>query len=584
MNENLIQDIRNKADIVEIIRNYIPITKKGKSYVAVCPFHDDHTPSMSISTDKQIYKCFVCGAGGNVFNFVKDFEKIGFQEAVVKVAQLCNLEINESLLPKKVSIDPKTQTAFDALNDYVKFTQYTLASTEGNDARAYLLKRGLDVDTINFFEIGYNPTNHKASQYLQAKGHTLETLKNVNLSQINERGTYDVFENRITFPIHSPLGQVIAFSARALNQDAQSKYINSSETSLYNKSKVLYNLHRAKHSIKKNSFLILVEGVMDAIAYHRAGFENTVASLGTALSKDQIRLIQNHCNHVVLAYDFDAAGQTASLKTGRLLLSLGLKLEVISSNLGKDADEILNKHGNEALVKLVSSKRSYLDFLMEHSANAFDLNNYAQRKEFSRIMMEEISMVKDGFDRNYYLKKLSDLSGFNAEQLSLLSKNANPSNVSSKQKNISKEKERLNDWAEKEIIGQMLMSSNAMSIFRKELGYFPEESFQKIALKIMNYYRGHDILNIADFISEIQDDSLLLVITRIVESDIYYNSYSEEALYDAIMQVKIKMIDQQINAFKHEHQLELESMNNESILNSYQELLEKRRTLLRSKR
>lgn len=584
MNENLIQDIRSKADIVEIIRHYIPIIKKGKSFVAVCPFHDDHSPSMSISADKQIYKCFVCGAGGNVFSFVKDFEKIGFQEAVVKVAQLSNLEINESLLPKKTIVDPLTQSYYEALNEYVKYTEYTLASTEGNEARAYLQARGLDAQTITNFEIGYNPLHHKASQFMQAKGHALETLKNINITQVNEKGVFDVFENRITFPIHTPLGQVIAFSARTLSKDAQSKYINSAETNIYNKSKVLYNLHRAKHSIKQNGYVLLVEGVMDAIAYHRAGHENVIASLGTALSKEQIRLIQNHSSHVVLAYDFDTAGQSASLKAGRLLLSLGLKVDVISSNLGKDADEILNQLGKTAVEQLVASKRSYLDFLMEHSVKSFDLSNYSQRKEFARIMMEEITLVKDGFDRSYFLKKLSELSEFNIEQLNLLAKRVESPLENIKPKKSLLQKEKLSDWAEKEIIGQMLMSSNAMVIFRKDLGYFPDETFQKIALKIMNYYRSHDILSIADFISQIQEENLLRVITQIVESDIYYNSYSEQALYDAILQVKLNMIDLQINAFKQEHQLELESMSNALVLKSYQELLEKRRTLNRSKR
>lgn len=577
MNEALINEIRSKADIVDIIRNYIPITKKGKSHVAVCPFHDDHDPSMSISSDKQIYKCFVCGAGGNVFNFVKEFEKISFVEAVQRVANHIHYPLDESFLPKPSVVDPKTQGYLDTLEAYVRYAHYTLASEEGGLAKAYLSKRGLTQSVIDTFDIGYNPKDQKAAKFMEAKGFTLEQCTQTNLVRVNEYGTKDVFEDRIVFPIHDANGHPIAFTARTMNPAENSKYINSSETPLYTKGKVLYNYHRALRIAKQKGFLIVVEGVMDAIAYHQAGFENVVASLGTACTKEQIRLMQNATPLIVLSYDGDEAGQQATLKIGRLLQEHRLKVEVVLNTLGKDPDEILRSYSKEMLAEMVHKRISFTEFMFDHSLKRLDMTNYSQKKEFARMMSLEAQQLKDAFDQAHLMERIQEVTGFAKDQIDLL----NPQTASIPKtpviRLVSTKKYEIEGWAEKEILGQMLVSQQAMQIFRKELGYFVDPLYQKAALMIMNHYRKHESLNLADFLSEVQENRLQELITQIVESDIYYNNYSQIALWDAIRQVKINAIDVQIAQFKQEHKEQLELEHDAKTIELYQALLKKRR-------
>ncbi|HET6785632.1 MAG TPA: DNA primase [Erysipelotrichaceae bacterium] len=581
MNESLIQEIRAKADIVEIIQRYLPLIKKGKNYVAVCPFHDDHDPSMSISEDKQIYKCFVCGAGGNVFNFVKDFEKIQYNEAILKVANYVSFPLDEKYLITPKKIDPKLQSLYDVLNEYVKYSRYILNTEDASEAKKYLYKRGLDDSIIQKFEIGYNLNNDQSTKFLLAKGFTLESCVKANISRTNEFGSKDVFNQRIVFPIHNPQGQPVAFTARTMNPNESSKYINSTETPLYVKGNLLYNYHRAIKSIKQAREIIIVEGVMDVIALDRVNIENVVATLGTACTKEQISLIQNASNNVVLCYDSDAAGQTATLKLARLLIAHRLNVSIIQNNTSLDLDEIIEQKSKDALIRLMSQKTSYLDFFFNYSIKRLDLENYNQKKEFTKIILDEINNLKDKFDQEHMLDRLMQVTQFTRDQLDLLRDKPIQPKVIYKPTQVKKVD--LNQWAEKEIIGQMLFSAQAVLDFRQELGYFILDEYQKLALTIINYYRNHEELVIADFISTLEDKSMIELVTQIVESDIYYRNYSIEALQDAILQVKINNLDIQIENFKTTYRDDLSLNLNQSRLNEFQELIKVRRELFQMK-
>lgn len=580
MNESLIQDIRSKADIVEVIQHYLPLIKKGKNYVGVCPFHDDHDPSMSISQDKQIFKCFVCGAGGNVFNFVKDYEKIQFNEAVIKVANYVGYPIDDKYLINQTKIDPKQQALFDVLNEYVKYTRYILNTEDAVEAKNYLYKRGLDDSTIQKFEIGYNLNNDQSTKYLLAKGFDIESCAKTNITRINEFGSKDVFAQRILFPIHNPQGQVVAFTARTMNPNESSKYINSTETPLYVKGNLLYNYHRAIKHVKQAKEIIIVEGVMDVIALDRVNIENVVATLGTACTKEQITLIQNASNNVVLCYDSDAAGQTATLKLARLLIAHKINVSIIQNNTGLDLDEIIEQKSIEALTKLMSQKSSYLDFFYNFSISRLDLENYNQKKEFAKIILSELDKLKDQFDREHMLDKLSKSTQFSRDQLLLLQDK--PNQVTPIRINKPK-KTDIKKWAEKEIIGQMLFSAQAVIDFRQELGYFLNESYQKVALTIINYYRNHEELVIADFISTLEDKDMIELVTQLVDSDIYFMNYSKEALQDAIIEVKINTLDIQIAEFITKYRDELSLNPNSNLWNEYQVLQQTRKELIQKK-
>ena len=580
MNESLIQDIRSKADIVEVVQHYLPLIKKGKNYVAVCPFHDDHDPSMSISQDKQIFKCFVCGAGGNVFNFVKDYEKIQFNDAVLKVANYIGYTLDEKYIINQTKIDPKQQALFNVLNEYVKYTRYILNTEDAIDAKKYLLNRGLDENTIQKFEIGYNLNNDQSTKFLLAKGFDLESCVKTNITRINEFGSKDVFNQRIVFPIHNPQGQVVAFTARTMNPNESSKYINSTETPLYIKGNLLYNYHRAIKNIKQTKEIIIVEGVMDVIALDRVNIENVVATLGTACTKEQITLIQNASNNVVLCYDSDSAGQTATLKLARLLLAHKLNVSIVQNNTGLDLDEIIEQKSKDALIKIMSQRTSYLDFFFNYSLTRLDLENYNQKKEFAKIVLSELDKLKDKFDRELMLDKLSQSTQFSRDQLLLLQDK--PTQVI-QSTTIKPKKSDIKKWAEKEIIGQMLFSAQAVFDFRQELGYFVNELYQKVALTIINYYRNHDELIIADFITTIEDKDMIELVTQIVDSDIYFRNYSKEALQDAIIEVKINTLDIQIAEFTTKYRDDLSLNPNSNLWVEYQELKQMRKELIQKK-
>jgi len=580
MNESLIQEIRSKADIVEVIQHYLPLIKKGKNYVAVCPFHDDHDPSMSISQDKQIFKCFVCGAGGNVFNFVKDYEKIQFNDAVVKVANYIGYTLDEKYVINQVKVDPKQQVLFNVLNEYVKYTRYILNTEDAYEAKKYLFKRGLDENSIQKFEVGYNLNNDQSTKYLLAKGFELENCVKSNITRINEFGSKDVFNQRIVFPIHNPQGQVVAFTARTMNPNESSKYINSTETPIYTKGNLLYNYHRALKNIKQVKEIIIVEGVMDVIALDRVNIENVVATLGTACTKEQITLIQNASNNVVLCYDSDSAGETATLKLARLLLAHKLNVSIVQNNTGLDLDEIIEQKSKDALLKIMSQRTSYLDFFFNYSLTRLDLENYNQKKEFAKIVINELDKLKDRFDRELMLDKLSQSTQFSRDQLLLLQ---DKPNQVIQNKLIKPKKSDIKRWAEKEIIGQMLYSQQAVLDFRQDLGYFINELYQKVALTIINYYRNHNELIIADFITTLEDKDMVELVTQIVDSDIYFRNYSKESLQDAIIEVKISTLDIQIAEFTSKYRDDLSLNPNSNLWIEYQELKQMRKELIQKK-
>lgn len=551
--EEELNNLRSQTDIAEVVGHYLPLVKKGKALSAVCPFHDDHDPSLNINTDRQIYKCFVCGAGGNVFTFVRDYEKISFREAVVKVADMVGFKLSAELSMETQSVDPAIQRLYSCLKDGVQFTHYNLNTVNASDAKSYLKNRGINDAIIDKFELGYNPDNDELTKFLKAKGHSTEDLVKSNLTRINEFGEKDVFAGRITFPIHDPQGRPVGFSARALQKDL-AKYVNTAETPIYSKGRLLYNYHRAKTACRQAGETLLVEGVTDVLAFDKAGVYNVLATLGTACTKDQIRLIRQISEKVVLCYDGDAAGQSATYKIGTGLLEAGFKLEVISNDTGLDPDEICQKHGAETLAAFSRKRVSWLDFLIEYRLKSVDLNNYSQKKEFVRVMMNEIAKVNDRFDREMLVQRLSTLTKLTAEQMGLLAPRTTTQPSESQLRKSPVLAPRLSklEWAEKEILGQMLTGRLAALQFRDELGFLPDRLNNALAMTILDYYRNHSEILLADFINTLGDGALVSLVTEISNNEIYYKKYNPRALRDALTHCKASMLDHQIDQLKIE--------------------------------
>jgi len=535
LNEDTINSIRNEASITEVIGHFIPLVKKGKGYTAVCPFHDDHDPSLSISEDKKIYKCFVCGNGGNVFSFVENYKKISFPEAVVEVSKIIGKPIEVELdKPKKVS---PYQKDYDVLDSMVKYSNYLLLATQGGQAaKAYLEGRGIDEEVIKAFEIGYNPSNNVMYKYLSSKSFKDEDMIKVGITRMMSNGMNDIFYNRVLFPIHDQYGNPVAFSARAPEKDAQSKYINTGETEVYTKGNVIFNYHRVKENMKKSGFVIVVEGVMDVIAYYRAGIYNVVATLGTACSKRQLELLKSLTNNLVLGYDGDNAGINANLKLGERALAEGMNVSVIDNDTELDPDEIIAKYDKNALRDLSGKRISYIDYCLKQYKRNINFDNYSDRKEYHEKMLNIISLLKDPDDIENYFNALTEITKIRKR----------PNEVNKKEYNdkvIPQYSDSVDGLlrAEYIILSQMMISYKATTIFKKELGCLLDSDNQKLSSAIIDDYRKNDNCQAARLYDSLTDEKLKSLIATLSTSELIPEEFSEEILMGAINKEKIEL-------------------------------------------
>jgi len=568
LTEEVINDIRKNADIVDVIGHYIPLTKKGKGYTALCPFHDDHDPSLSISEDKQIYKCFVCGNGGNVFTFVSNFKKIPFSEAVSEVAKVIGKPIEIDLAPKKVS---KFQPYYDLINSMIAYCSYLLtASKIGENAMSYLENRGLDKDIVSYFQIGYNPENNMIYQYLKNHSFKDEDMIKAGVCRLLDSGMADIFYNRIVFPIHDKEGNPIAFTARDFNGNSQAKYINSSETSFYTKGEHLYNYHRAKEAARKASYVLVCEGVMDVIAYYRAGKDNVVATLGTACTSKQRELLKALNCRIVLSYDGDQAGQTANIKIGEVLLNDGLNVSVIDNRTELDPDEIINQYGKNALRDLEHKQISYIDYAISYYKNRYNLENYNDRKDMTMKISSLIEKLPDAYDRDNYANELFELTKIRkriGEEREKVEYNGKVPSIAFSIDGLTK--------AEYTILSQIALSKKAQSIYLKQLGCLLDENNQKLAILISDDYRKNDSCSLSRIYDETDDPNVRDIITNLALVETIPTDYDENSLQGAIDKVKLEIKRKKIEVLKEKiSQISaLDPKQAESYLREYETLI-----------
>ena len=361
MNEKEIEEIRKSADIVDIISSYITLTPKGKNYFGVCPFHDDHSPSMSVSKEKQLYKCFSCGAGGNVFNFVKEYENVNFLEAVNIIAQ----KIGKSFT-YKASKSTINEEEYKTMNLAMVYFQNNLQSLEAKEARKYLEERNIDDEFIKQFHLGFSFQGGKLLEFFNQKKYQPEYLKELGLLNEHDNNYYDVFQNRLIFPILNENGEVVSFIGRVIEKDKTPKYLNSKETKIFKKGHILYNYYIAKEKVRLLKKIIIVEGIMDAMRMTMNGFPNTIALMGTALTKEQIELIKKLHVPVTLMLDNDEAGQKNTYQNGLLLEEANLDINVVRLSKAKDPDEYLVKYGKEAMQEVLNHPISFLEFKLNY--------------------------------------------------------------------------------------------------------------------------------------------------------------------------------------------------------------------------
>jgi len=418
--DDVIEEVRSRNDVVDLIGNYIKLTKKGSSYFGLCPFHNEKSPSFSVSRDKQMYYCFGCGAGGNVFTFVMEYENYTFVEAVKYLAERAGIKLPEvEITEEQKRIQNKRQRLLDIHKMTAQYFYYQLKSKNGANARAYFEKRCLSMETIAHFGLGFsNPYRDDLYQFLKGKGYDDQILKDSGLVTIDEKyGAHDKFWNRVMFPIMDVNNKVIGFGGRVLG-DGTPKYLNSPETLLFDKSRNLYGLNFARTS--REPFMIICEGYMDVIAMHQAGFTNAVASLGTAFTLQHGILLKRYTEEVRLAYDSDEAGVKAALRAIPILRSAGLRIRIIHMNPYKDPDEFIKNLGVEAFKERIEQAENSFMFEVSILERSYNLGDPDGKTRFFNEVAKRLLNFDQELERNNYIEAIARKYSISFENLQKL--------------------------------------------------------------------------------------------------------------------------------------------------------------------
>lgn len=557
-----INDIRAKANIVDIIGGYIPLTQRGKNYLCVCPFHDDHSPSMSVSAEKQIYKCFSCGETGNVFTFVSKYEGVSFIEAVAIVAAKCGLKLSETTFNNNFTDVNKTEHEIMDLAE--KFFQNNLKTSFGETAMAYLKDRGINNDIIKDFGIGLSlDKNDALSTLLFKKNYTKEQLLQLGLVNDINGNLYDTFSRRITFPLYDKDGHIVGFSARIYRGEKDtSKYINSRETKLFKKGETLYNYHQARDVAKREKEVIVVEGFMDAIRLSNEGVKNVVALQGTAMTKNQIQLLKKLRVKVILCLDNDNAGLLATVNNGELLSKEGIEVFVIRLSGQKDPDEYILANGIQAFLDNLKKPLSFFEFKINYLKNGKDLNNSLDLAQYINDVLKDLSESNDEILREITLNKISKDYNLSLDVLKTKLSELKPVTtavIEEKKEVVKKEKKDAYVIGAEQILYFMMNGEKYIREYQKKLGFFPTEIYRETANEILYYFENNKTINVADFITYVSDKGTLKdEVTKIVNSAIDGEELTLEAMDEYIDVVNKLLVNREIKRLKQQMKNELD--------------------------
>jgi len=558
--EELLEKIQRTSDIVDVISEYVQLKKQGRNYFGLCPFHGEKSPSFSVSADKQIFHCFGCGAGGNVFSFLIQHEGYTFIEAAQHLADKAGIDL-PSISPVdqnqgKVA-SKSTDKMVEAHELLKKFYHHLLVNTkEGQPALDYLLNRGFTKETIDAFEIGYSLDSWDfISKFLEKRGFDLSLMEEAGLlvkKNNSDNEFFDRFRNRIMFPIMDHHGNTIAFSGRVLG-DEKPKYLNSPETKIFNKSKLLYNFHRARLHIRKNQQVVLFEGFADVISSTRAGVEQAIATMGTSLTEEQAKIIRRNVSEVIICYDSDSAGIEATMRASKILKAAGCKIKVAMVPDGMDPDDYIKKFGEEKFKHdVIGASVPIMTFKMTYYRRGKNLHNEGERLQYIDSVLSELSRIENAVEKEIYLKQLSsefDLSmDVLKEQIFQKEKQISKQQPPQQQNKMSQQQPKrvpiqskrllpAFHTAERMLIAHMLRSKDIAERVLDRLGLqFNIEEHRAIVTYLYGFYEEGNEENVSSFLSRLPNPELQHTVSNIAM--ITLNSeVSEQELSDYIKQV-----------------------------------------------
>lgn len=552
--EELIEEVRLRNDIVDVVGSCVKIQRKGSSYFGLCPFHSEKSPSFSVSPSKQMYHCFGCGVGGNVFSFVMNYENFTFMEAVKYLADRAGMTLPEAeLSPEEKERENRKTRLLEVNREAAAYFYYQLRHKQGETGYEYLKKRCLSDETINKFGLGFScMTSNDLVKYLESKGYEDDLIKAAGLASFDEKmGMHDLFWNRVMYPIQDINHRVIGFGGRVMS-DAQPKYLNSPESDVFNKRRNLYGLNFAR--VSRKNHLILCEGYMDVIAMHQAGFTEAVASLGTAFTVEQANIVKRYTDSVYLAYDSDGAGKAAALRAIGILRDVGLTCKIINMSPHKDPDEFIKSLGAEAFEDRIKNAENSFFFEVRQLEEGFDLKDPDERTRFTREMAAKLMQFPDEIERENYLGAMAEKYnvGYNALKnlvASLAAKNGGEYKPIEKPKsgihktdpddNIKKAQNLLLTWISDEpsiykIVKEFITPED-----------FTDDLYRKVAERFFSDLDNGKV-NPAAIVSMFEEETEQATVAQIFNSnltEVSDKSSREKALHDLVFNVKKNSID-----------------------------------------
>jgi DNA primase len=529
--EEKINEIRQSVDIVEVIGEYVQLKKQGRNYFGLCPFHGENSPSFSVSPDKQIFHCFGCGAGGNVFSFLMDLEGLSFVETAGRLAERANIElpIDTANFTQDNKISDEVQQMIEVHELLRKFYHHLLINTkEGQHALEYLLNRGMSLESIKKFHIGYSLNSWDfVTKFLLKRNFTPELLEKSGLiiKKESDNSYFDRFRDRIMFPISDRNGKTIAFSGRTLGQE-QPKYLNSPETAIFNKSKTLYNFHLAKPSIRKTSHAVLFEGFADVIASERSGIDNGIATMGTSLTEDHVSQLKQVVQTVTICYDSDFAGVEAAYRAGKMLSKVGLNIKVAMLPDGLDPDDYIKQFGTEKFRhEVIGATATWMSFKMIYLRRGKNLQNEGDRLLYIEEVLKELSQLNKAVEIDHYVRQLASEFSLSIDALNQhLQQMTNQSHSKStqpikKQSFVPTAKSLLPAYqtAERSLIAHMLRNSDVAYKVQEQLNgsTFNVDEFQAIFTYLIGYYEEGNLPDPSSFLNYIKDEKLKRLVAEI---------------------------------------------------------------------
>ena len=550
--DEILDEVKSSNDIVDVISQYISLKRSGRNYFGLCPFHNEKSPSFSVSPDKQIFHCFGCGVGGNVISFISKIEGIGFKESIEVLAERANIKlptIDNSIDSKKEELKAKVYKVNIFTAEYYHKKLYEPSS---KIAQEYVKKRQLNNETLQSFKIGFSGKFDELYQALKKEGFNDEEILESGLVNKNENGKYiDRYRNRLMIPIFDERNRVIAFGGRVLD-DSKPKYINSPENIVYSKGRHLFGLNVAKKGDTKR--LLIVEGYMDAISLHQRGITNVVASLGTALTTSQGWLLRKNCEQVILGFDSDGAGQTAILRAMEVMQNMGCDMRVLQMSEAKDPDEYVLKYGAVRFQKLLDDAISLIEFKIKILQKDLNLENASDKIKFLNEIAKLISKIENTMEREIYIEKIA--KGYNiskeaiyAEVNKLQYSNRKSSNILEKERPVVsrvKREENISEEITKRentILWILINSVDTYKTIKENIKIedFKNEENKEILKQIYNALeKGND--NISSVLDHIESEQIQSHLTEIMAED-YGITDNKKAIEDLLKKYELEKLE-----------------------------------------